>query len=165
MDKLAPYLRVVELNREREMENDKNRRSAPDISKVIEVKGGTVLPRLSPERWQELETFPLRPGDVFIVTCPKSGTTWMQQIVKLLRNGGKRDDIKLDKSIPWLEVLDFATLRTWRHLTTSFRLAPLKVTFLTSISPAPFRTQLQPSTFASCVTPKTSASRFTINNA
>ena len=40
---------------------------------------------------------------MFIV---KSGTTWMQQIVKLLRNGGKRDDIKLDKSIPWLEVLD-----------------------------------------------------------
>ena len=88
------------------MEKGKDGRGAPDMSKIMERKGGTVLPRLSPERWQELETFPLRQGDVFIATYPKSGTTWMQQIVKLLRNGGKRDDIKLDKSIPWLEVLD-----------------------------------------------------------
>ena len=88
------------------MENAKDGRGAPDMSKVMEIRGGTVLPRLSPERWQELEAFPLRQGDLFIVTYPKSGTTWMQQIVKLLRNGGKRDDIKLDKSIRWLEVLD-----------------------------------------------------------
>ena len=31
---------------------------------------------------------------------------WMQQIVKLLRNGGRGDDVPLDHSIPWLEILN-----------------------------------------------------------
>ena len=72
----------------------------------MEMKNGILVPRLSPERWEELKRFPLRPDDVFIVTFPKSGTTWMQQIVKLLRTGGQPDGVKLDRSIPWLEVLD-----------------------------------------------------------
>ena len=73
---------------------------------LSEKVNGVVLPRMSPERWQELKTFPLRRDDLFIVTYPKSGTTWMQQIVKLLRNGGKSDDVPLDRCIPWLDVLD-----------------------------------------------------------
>ena len=72
----------------------------------FEERGGYILPRMTPERWEELKTFPLQHGDVFIVTYPKSGTTWMQQIVKLLRNGGQVDDVILDVSIPWLELLD-----------------------------------------------------------
>ena len=71
------------------------------MANIREKVNGVVLPRMSPERWQELKTFPLRRDDLFIVTYPKSGTTWMQQIVKLLRNGGP-----LDRSVPWLELLD-----------------------------------------------------------
>ena len=70
---------------------------------IFEEKDGVVLPRLSPERWEELKNFPLHHDDVFIVTFPKSGTTWVQQIVRLLRNG---DGKILDRCIPWLEVLD-----------------------------------------------------------
>lgn len=72
----------------------------------MEKVNGVSLPRMSPERWEELKTFPLRHDDLFIVTYPKSGTTWMQQIVKLLRNGGRGDEVPLDRSIPWLEMLD-----------------------------------------------------------
>ena len=75
---------------------------------IFEEKDGVVLPRLSPERWEELKNFPLQHDDVFIVTFPKSGTTWVQQIVRLLRNGGQADGVKLDRCIPWLEVLDSA---------------------------------------------------------
>ena len=45
----------------------------------------------------------LEPSDVWIVTYPRSGTTWTQQIVKLIRNGGERDDKNIDGSVPWLE--------------------------------------------------------------
>ena len=43
-------------------------------------------------------------GDVVINTYPKAGTTWVQQICKLLRNGGKEDGMKVFEAIPWLEV-------------------------------------------------------------
>ena len=49
----------------------------------------------------------LDPSDVWIVTFPKSGTTWTQQIVKLIRNGGEGDDKKINESIPWLEANSF----------------------------------------------------------
>ena len=78
------------------------------MERPFEKINGVLLPRMSPERWEELKTFPLRHDDLFIVTYPKSGTTWMQQIVKLLRSGGQGDDVPLDRSIPWLELLDCA---------------------------------------------------------
>ena len=45
----------------------------------------------------------LEPSDVWIVTSVKAGTTWTQQIVKLIRNGGEGDDKKISESVPWLE--------------------------------------------------------------
>ena len=74
-------------------------------SEVFETVNGIRVPRLSPQRWEELKTFTLKPDDVFIVTYPKSGTTWTQQIVRLLRNGGREDGLLLDQSVPWLEII------------------------------------------------------------
>ena len=51
----------------------------------------------------DLNNFSLHPGDLFVVTYPKSGTTWTQQIVKLIQRGGIDDSIQLNKAIPWLE--------------------------------------------------------------
>ena len=73
---------------------------------LFEIKDGFKVPRNTSERWEELNSYPLRPDDVFIATFFRSGTTWMQQIVKLLRSGGQPDGVKLDRSIPWLEILD-----------------------------------------------------------
>ncbi len=51
----------------------------------------------------EMSRLSLEPTDVWVVTYPKSGTTWIQNIVKLLRNNGEKDGIVLDQSIPWIE--------------------------------------------------------------
>ena len=65
------------------------------------------------------------PSDVWIVTYPKAGTTWSQQIVKLIRNGGESDDKKIDGSVPWLEAnalfkLDLASLPKPRAFKSHF---------------------------------------------
>ena len=44
----------------------------------------------------------LRPSDVFVATYPKCGTTWMQQIVKLIVNNGVETGMDLDEFCPWM---------------------------------------------------------------
>ena len=67
------------------------------------VDGIVFPPHINQQRMDELKDFKLRPQDLFIVTYPKSGTTWAQQIVKLIANDGKDDDTIVTESIPWLE--------------------------------------------------------------
>ena len=50
-------------------------------------------------------SFTAREGDVFVVTFRKCGTTWMQQIVKLIRNRGREDGVDVDGALPWLELM------------------------------------------------------------
>ena len=69
------------------------------------IWNGIVLPSfitLTQQELDELKNFPLRPDDLFIVTYPKSGTTWLQQIVKLIRSNGKDDSKTVDVAIPWI---------------------------------------------------------------
>ncbi|MDO9265228.1 MAG: sulfotransferase domain-containing protein [Desulfosalsimonadaceae bacterium] len=47
--------------------------------------------------------FTVRDDDVFIVTYPRSGTTWTQQVVHLLTNNGVQGDRHLEIVIPYLE--------------------------------------------------------------
>ena len=75
------------------------------MADLVEVVNGVLLPKLTPERWEYLKTYSLRPDDVFIVTSPKNGTTWTQQIVRLLRNKGEGDGQRIDVAVPWLEML------------------------------------------------------------
>ena len=51
----------------------------------------------------QLASFRLDPSDMWISTFPKSGTTWTQQIVRLIRNKGESDGLKITESVPWLE--------------------------------------------------------------
>lgn len=49
------------------------------------VVNGIVFPTfITQERLDELRDFPLKQDDLFIPPYPKSGTTWLQQIVKLI---------------------------------------------------------------------------------
>ena len=47
--------------------------------------------------------FKPRPSDVLIVTPPKCGTTWMQQIVHQLRTGGDMAFHEISEVVPFIE--------------------------------------------------------------
>lgn len=49
--------------------------------------------------------FVTKDGDVFIVTYPRSGTTWTEQIVHLLANKGEQGEQRITDAVPWLETL------------------------------------------------------------
>jgi hypothetical protein len=56
------------------------------------------------EGWQRGLDFKPTPPDVFIVTPPKCGTTWMQQIVHGLRTRGSMDFDEISRVVPWINM-------------------------------------------------------------
>ncbi|MEJ6404341.1 sulfotransferase domain-containing protein [Yoonia sp. 2307UL14-13] len=52
-------------------------------------------------RWDMVK---IRPDDVFVVTPPKCGTTWMQTIVALLLSGDPEVDTELSVKMPWVDI-------------------------------------------------------------
>ncbi len=75
------------------------------VVKPVSVVNGINFPLyIKQEDVNEIvQTFQLKPSDIWISTFAKAGTTWTQQIVKLIRNRGVGDAIKINESIPWLE--------------------------------------------------------------
>lgn len=49
--------------------------------------------------------FVVKDGDVFVVTYPRSGTTWTEQMVHLLFNSGAQGAQRITDAVPWLETL------------------------------------------------------------
>jgi hypothetical protein len=56
------------------------------------------------EGWQHGLDYEPDPTDVFIVTPPKCGTTWMQQIVHGLRTRGSMDFDEISRVVPWINM-------------------------------------------------------------
>lgn len=70
------------------------------------VHGITYPPGQTQEKIDLMrDSFKTRPGDVFVATFPKSGTTWTQQVLMLLKNRGEQGDIPVMRAIPWIERL------------------------------------------------------------
>jgi len=44
-----------------------------------------------------------RPDDIFIVTYPRSGTTWMQMILYQLTSNGEMNFVHISEVVPWFE--------------------------------------------------------------
>ncbi|XP_061080649.1 amine sulfotransferase-like [Conger conger] len=60
----------------------------------------------TPENIFSLQTFEIRDSDIFLVTYPKSGTIWTQQIITLLCEADPSNDVVYDNNwhtMPWLE--------------------------------------------------------------
>jgi hypothetical protein len=49
--------------------------------------------------------FEAKVGDVFVVTYPKCGTTWMEQVVHLLLHDGEQGEKLLTDQNPWVEAI------------------------------------------------------------
>jgi len=62
-----------------------------------------VLPKVSDKSKEIGASYVLRPTDVVILTFPKTGTTWLQQICEQLRTGGDMKFDEITERQPWLE--------------------------------------------------------------
>src|SRR5687767_337203 len=58
----------------------------------------------TPEGWEHGVDHKPDPTDVFIVTPPKCGTTWMQQIVHGIRTRGSMDFDEISRVVPWINM-------------------------------------------------------------
>ncbi len=52
-------------------------------------------------RWDMVK---IRPDDVFVITPPKCGTTWMQTIIALLLSGDPEVEPELSVKMPWVDI-------------------------------------------------------------
>ncbi len=75
----------------------------PQCQNITTHAGLRVPFFVTPESIAEAASLPLDPSDVWIATYPKAGTTWTQNIVKLIRSKGEKDGVQLMKSVPWAE--------------------------------------------------------------
>ncbi|XP_066467100.1 amine sulfotransferase-like [Tiliqua scincoides] len=98
----------------------------PSEKYLFKYKGIYFIPDLvTPEYLDTLEDFEIRDSDVFLVTYPKSGTVWTQQILSLIYHEGHRDgteNTNLIDRVPWLEYninkLDYISLPSPRLFST-----------------------------------------------
>lgn len=77
-------------------------------AELYTVYKGVYLPTLlhPAESLKYYEEFSFRPDDIIIITYPKSGTTWMQELVPLIMNGGDPASVETLPNwdrVPWLE--------------------------------------------------------------
>ncbi|CAK7291605.1 Sulfotransferase 1 family member D1 [Vulpes lagopus] len=61
----------------------------PDIYRreLVDVQGVPLFWSIA-EEWSQVESFEARPDDLLISTYPKSGTTWVSEILDLIYNNG-----------------------------------------------------------------------------
>lgn len=69
---------------------------------------GVVLPEFIVEQFDDLQKFETRADDIWVISFPRSGTTWLQEIVYLINSNLKFDRanrILLDDRFPYLEFM------------------------------------------------------------
>jgi hypothetical protein len=74
--------------------------------KLVYINGIYLHPTVTQDKLDDLADFSPRPDDVFIVTYPKCGTTWTQQIVRLIKDKGEeKATVHLFCTVPWIDVV------------------------------------------------------------
>ncbi|KAJ7336539.1 hypothetical protein OS493_011749 [Desmophyllum pertusum] len=79
---------------------DNTQSSEPSIQRIhgVPCHPGTTR--------EMMETFPRlvpREKDIYVVSFPKAGTTWTQEIVWQILHDDRKDYRRIDVRIPWLE--------------------------------------------------------------
>uniref|UniRef100_A0A8C0WDZ1 Sulfotransferase n=1 Tax=Castor canadensis TaxID=51338 RepID=A0A8C0WDZ1_CASCN len=62
----------------------------PELSKKTHLKevAGIPLQVATVDNWRQIQSFEAKPDDLLICTYPKSGTTWIQEIVDMIEQNG-----------------------------------------------------------------------------
>ena len=68
------------------------------------LDGTPVQLGITKDKMEPLKDMKIFPDDIFIGSYPKGGTTWVQQVLKLILNNGFEDGEYIHKSIPWLDI-------------------------------------------------------------
>jgi hypothetical protein len=111
---------------------------------VRDGKGGQIkFPIFISQQDMDLieKEFVVKDDHVFVVTYPRSDTTWTEQIVHLLVNNGEQGEQRLTDAVPWLETLPHRPLGMIEFLKT----VPQRGLF-TSHLPYPLMPQLNETT-------------------
>ncbi|MGK7875500.1 MAG: sulfotransferase domain-containing protein [Xenococcaceae cyanobacterium] len=77
------------------------------LNRLVRYKDTTLISSALAENLETIhKEFTFLDGDIVVASHPKSGTTWMQNIVSLLMNGDNSEKVKgqpLYLRVPWLE--------------------------------------------------------------
>ena len=91
------------------------------------IPGLPLAPGMKAEKVrQTLDKLIVRSDDVVLVGYPKSGTTWMQQTVKLFSSNGVESGVDVDAALPWIEMMTpeevevIVTIREYYTCSTNF---------------------------------------------
>uniref|UniRef100_A0A8C6GIH0 Sulfotransferase n=1 Tax=Mus spicilegus TaxID=10103 RepID=A0A8C6GIH0_MUSSI len=80
--------------------------SMPEYYEVFGEFRGVLMDKRFTKYWEDVETFLARPDDLVIATYPKSGTTWISEVVYMIYKEGDVEKCKEDaifNRIPYLE--------------------------------------------------------------
>ncbi|XP_074132898.1 sulfotransferase 1B1-like [Sminthopsis crassicaudata] len=78
--------------------------SSPDfIRRDFKIIHGYPMVYAFALNWERIEQFQCRPEDIWVITYPKSGTTWMSEIMDLIKNDGFQENVPITERIPMLE--------------------------------------------------------------
>ncbi|XP_053511620.1 sulfotransferase 1 family member D1-like isoform X1 [Artibeus jamaicensis] len=74
---------------------------------LVDVQGVPLFWGIA-EEWSQVESFESRPDDLLISTYPKSGTTWVSEILDLIYNNGDTEKCKrgaIYDRVPFMELI------------------------------------------------------------
>ncbi|XP_076837690.1 amine sulfotransferase-like [Brachyhypopomus gauderio] len=79
------------------------------IHKLVPHRGFNLITGIhSPEEVDRIKNWDVRDSDIFVITYPKSGTIWLQQILSLMEAKGDvtgTQDKMTSERIPWIELI------------------------------------------------------------
>lgn len=77
--------------------------TGPRQALIHGVRISFYAPNIDKDFEKDLNRFETRSDDVYVVSFPKSGTTWMQEIVWQIFNDGKISEERVERRYPFLE--------------------------------------------------------------